>query len=222
VSEFTRNAIMGASRVSPDRIGVAPNAVDPALASLLDAGTPQRRGNVILVVGNVLPRKNLLPVARAIRALVTDGLDVRLRVVGQIPDAGQRGATQLSAILGERVSFTGYVDMPQLAAEYLSADVLAFPSLHEGFGIPALEAMYARLPVVVSDRAALPEVVGDGGLIVPSSDVGAWRVALGRVLDGGSGLARSMSDRGRLRVAAYSWDTSAAVTAAALLAAARR
>jgi glycosyltransferase involved in cell wall biosynthesis len=222
VSEFTRQAILHTGRVDPGRISVASNAVDPVLAALLRGGTPRRRGGTVLAVGNVLPRKNLHPLARAVRALADDGADVRLRIVGQIPAAGRRVATGIAAILADRVSFTGYVDARQLAGEYLSADVLAFPSLHEGFGIPALEAMSAGLPVIVSDQAALPEVVGEAGLVVPASDVGRWRLALDRVLDGRSGLSAALAAGGRHRLAAYDWDTSAAATAAALLAAARR
>lgn len=219
VSEFTRQAMVRTRLVDADRVTIAPNAVDPVLAALIDAGTAVRTGTTVLVVGNVLPRKNLATVTAAVARLRSAGLPVRLRVVGQVPDAGAGEASQAVDLLGDAVSFTGYIEPSQLADEYLTADVLAFPSLYEGFGIPALEAMHAGLPVVVSDRAALPEVVGAAGLVVPAADVPGWERALASLLrPSRPGLAESLVAKGRLRVAAYDWDTSAAVTASALLA----
>ena len=221
VSEFTRQAMVRTRLVDADQVTVAPNAVDPVLGALIDAGPACRTGTTVLVVGNVLPRKNLGAVTGAVAGLRAAGLPVRLRVVGQVPRAGAGEAGRTADLLGDAVSFTGYVEPSQLAAEYLTADVLAFPSLYEGFGIPALEAMYAGLPVVVSDRAALPEVVGPAGLVVPADDVPAWERALSSLLRPSQpGLAESLIAKGRQRVASYDWDTSAAVTAGALLAAA--
>ncbi len=132
-----------------------------------------------------------------------------MRVVGSVPDAGRRDEQDLRTILGKAVSFTGYVDDRQLAQEYLAADVLGFPSLFEGFGIPALEAMCADLPVVVSDTTSLPEVVGDAGAVIPARDVGAWESALRRVHDNPT-WREDMVSRGRRRAAQFTWRQSAA------------
>ena len=217
-SEFTRRGVVERFQVDPARVSVAPNAVDPGLAQLIDAAPrPESRTGAqrVIVVGNVLPRKNLATLATAIAGLRSDGVEVELRVVGRVPDAGREIEEQLRSRLGPAVSFTGYVTAEQLAAEYVAADLLAFPSRFEGFGIPALEAMYAGVPVVASDAGSLPEVVGDAGLVVPSLDVGAWTTGIGDLLTD----PRRRSDllaKGRQRVTTYSWTASASTVLDAL------
>ncbi|HTW21834.1 MAG TPA: glycosyltransferase family 1 protein [Mycobacteriales bacterium] len=217
-SEFTRQGVIERFGVDPDRVSVAPNAVDPGLAQLIDA-VPRSEGrsgtNRVLVVGNVLPRKNLGTVAAAVAALRATGLEIELRVVGRVPDAGREIERDLRHRLGEAVSFTGYVSPAQLAAEYVAADLLAFPSLFEGFGIPVLEAMYAGIPVIVSHAGSLPEVAGDAGLVVPSLDVDGWRAAIGDLLDDAP-RRRELVAAGHRRVAEYSWAASAAAALDAL------
>ncbi len=184
VSEFSKADLVRVYGVDPARVEVVPNAVDPRLAELL-ALTPVDRGGrpVVLVVGNVLPRKNLPVVARAVHLMRERGSDVVLRVVGTVHPTGRRHAEEAHRLLGDALSMTGYLPLEQLARELRRAHVLAFPSLFEGFGIPALEAMAAGLPVVVSDRTSLPEVVADAGLVAAAEDVEAWADALQRALE---------------------------------------
>jgi glycosyltransferase involved in cell wall biosynthesis len=162
----------------------------------------------------VLPRKNLPVVARAVRLMRDRGEDVVLRVVGTVHPTGRRDEAVARSELGEHVTFTGYVSRETLACELRSAHVLAFPSLFEGFGIPALEAMAARLPVVVSDRTSLPEVVGAAGLVVPAEDPDAWAAALTRPLQ--PATSADLVAAGTLREAEFRWDRSAAGVAAVL------
>jgi glycosyltransferase involved in cell wall biosynthesis len=215
VSEFTKADLVATYHLRPDQVTVAPNAVDPRMAAVL-AATPESRGGrpTVLMVGNVLPRKNLPVVARAVRLMRDRGEDVVLRVVGTVHPTGRRDEAVARSELGEHVTFTGYVSRETLACELRSAHVLAFPSLFEGFGIPALEAMAARLPVVVSDRTSLPEVVGAAGPVVPAEDPGAWAEALTRALQ--PAVAAELVAAGTLREAEFRWDRSAAGVAAAL------
>jgi glycosyltransferase involved in cell wall biosynthesis len=220
VSEFSKADLVRVYDLDPDRVTVVPNAVDPRLTADL-AQTPVTRDGrpTVLMVGNVLPRKNLPMLARALRLMRDRGEDVTLRVIGSVHPGGRRDARTAQELLGDDVSFSGYVARETLARELRSAHVLAFPSLFEGFGIPALEAMAAGLPVVVSDRAALPEVVGDAGQVVPAEDPEAWATALGRLLQPEEGARAAIA--GSSRVAQFGWPGPARLVAAALAQVAR-
>ena len=108
---------------------------------------------------------------------------------------------------------TGYVSDARLDALYRGADVLAYPSLYEGFGLPLLEAMARGTPVVASRATVLPETGGDAALYFDPLDVGDIAQTLGRVLGEGS-LRDDLVARGRARVARFSWEKTAAATLA--------
>jgi glycosyltransferase involved in cell wall biosynthesis len=215
VSEFSKADLVRVYGLDPDRITVVPNAVDPRLMADLAQTPSARQGRpTVLMVGNVLPRKNLPMLAEAVRLMRTQGVDIALRVIGTVHADGRRDAAMAQQLLGDDVSFSGYVERGTLARELRSAHVLAFPSLFEGFGIPALEAMAAGLPVVVSDRAALPEVVGNAGLVMPAEDPEAWAAALLRLLEPEEAARRSLA--GSYRFAEFGWERSARLVAAVL------
>jgi glycosyltransferase involved in cell wall biosynthesis len=222
VSEFTRGRIIELYGVPPDRVRVAPNAVDPDLALRLSAhpkhgqDRPPHGGWTILAVGNVLPRKNLGIAAEAVAGLVRAGLDARLRIVGSVPDQGRDLAAAMQRILGDRVSFSGYVTLDQLVDEYRSADTLVMPSSYEGFGIPVLEAMTAGIPVVTSDSSALREVGGGAALLAPLGVLDSWADQLGAIASDAV-LRDDLIARGSAQAALFDWENSAKVTAAALV-----
>jgi glycosyltransferase involved in cell wall biosynthesis len=110
--------------------------------------------------------------------------------------------------LGEHIIFTGHVDEDDLLALYQSADVFAYPSLYEGFGLPLLEAMACGVPVVCSNRASLPEVAGDAALLVDPTDEPAIAAALVRALHDDD-LRREMVAKGLRRAREFTWDRAA-------------
>ncbi len=112
--------------------------------------------------------------------------------------------------VGELVQFTGFIEEPDLPALYSAASLFCFPSLYEGFGLPPLEAMACGTPVICSNSSSLPEVVGDGGLLVAPRSA-AISAAITEVLTNDN-LRQRLRKRGMARTAMFSWDTAASKT----------
>jgi glycosyltransferase involved in cell wall biosynthesis len=142
---------------------------------------PQNRRPVVLCFGQA-PNKNAERVIEAVR-----GLDVELRIVGHLP------ATTSQLLAATDVAYSNGVGLTdtELVEWYAAADVVAFPSLYEGFGMPIVEAQALGRPVVTSDRAPMNEVAGGGALLVDPEDVASIRAGIERVLTEPD-LARSL------------------------------
>lgn len=211
-TEYTRAQLLEHYRVPPERVLLAPLALDPALARKLGERPPSRSRPIVLCVGTVLPRKNLPVVAQAVRQLRAAGNDVRLRLVGPVRPPGERHLAQMRSLLGEALEVVGAVSEEQLAREYAAASVLAYPSLHEGFGLPLLEGMAAGVPVVSSNATCLPEVAGGAALLVAPKDVIGWATAIEEALN----RPEARQAAGRERVRLFTWERTGAVVRHAL------
>jgi glycosyltransferase involved in cell wall biosynthesis len=110
--------------------------------------------------------------------------------------------------LQNRVLFPGFVAEDDLSALYSSANILAFPSLYEGFGLPVLEAMACGLPVIASSVSSLPEVTGNAALLVDPSNVEDMADAMLKLVENVD-LRKSLRNKGFKRVEQFSWYTSA-------------
>ncbi len=213
-TSYTRDRLVEHYRLDPAKVLVAPLAVDRRLGRLINqAERPDAsRQRVVLCVGTLLPRKNLPIVARSVGRLGAGGRDVRLRLVGPVRSGGQADLALMRQVLGDALEVVGVVSQEQLVQEYLRADVLAFPSRYEGFGLPVLEAMAAGTPVVCSSATCLPEVVGDAAVLVDPLDELAWVAGLGAVLED----PQQLGAQGRARAAAFTWEATGAVVRDAL------
>jgi glycosyltransferase involved in cell wall biosynthesis len=167
-------------------------------------------GPFILGLGTLQPRKNFEGLIRAYAALKRER-----RVPHRLVIGGGRGwlfqtieATIDELDLEDDVLLIGFVEEADLPALYRQADLFAFPSLYEGFGIPILEAMACGTPVVTSDVSSLPEVAGDAGLLVSPQDVEALAQALWHLLDD-STLVCELVAKGFEQVRQFSWRRSA-------------
>src|SRR5262249_11833205 len=120
---------------------------------------------------------------------------------------------QLAEELGDRVRLLGPVHRQQLFPLFAGADLFAFPSRHEGFGIPVLEAMAQGAPVVCADIPALREVAGDAAVFVAPDDVDGWIDAITATV-GQDAAHDALVEAGHERVARYSWERCARETAA--------
>jgi alpha-1,3-rhamnosyl/mannosyltransferase len=167
----------------------------------------------VLFMGTLEPRKNVGVLLDAYASLVArDSRVPRLVLAGHAtPDAAPWLAQAGSAPLAGHVDVRGYVPAADRRAVYEGALALVMPSHHEGFGIPALEAMTLGVPVIVASRGALPEVTGDASLQFDPADAGALASALRRVIDDAA-LRATMRERGFSRAAAYGAAAMASAT----------
>jgi glycosyltransferase involved in cell wall biosynthesis len=201
VSADTANDLNVLLRVRPDRIRVVHNGVDAMFFG--DAPSTRINERYVLFVGTPEPRKNLKRLAEAVGLLRSRGDRLSLVVAG----AGGWGE---GLAQGEGIEHVGRVSDSELHGLYANAACLAIPSLHEGFGLPALEAMAAGTPVVAADVGALPEVTGGAAILVDPENSTA-------IADG---IERAISDRGRLvalgraQARRFTWEITAALTAA--------
>ena len=123
--------------------------------------------------GADMPLKGLNYLLLALAAL-NRNRDVRLTVIGTPKRGGLVAGLVRDLGLGEKVYFTGRVSQEEFRWHYAKASAAVVPSVYEGFGLPAGEAMASGLPVVSTTGGALPEVVGDAGLLVPPRDPAPW------------------------------------------------
>ncbi|MDO8837213.1 MAG: glycosyltransferase family 1 protein [Vicinamibacterales bacterium] len=165
----------------------------------------------ILFVGTLEARKNVVGLLDAYARLVARMPDApRLALAGGRPPVADPGLdARLNGPLAPRIDALGYLDPAARASVYAGARLLVLPSRMEGFGLPVLEAMALGVPVVVSDRGALPEVAGDAGLVCPPDDVDGLAASIERVLTE-PGLAASMRERGFVQAARFRWRDAAA------------
>ena len=215
-SEHTKGELVELLGVEPARVAVTPYGVSPRFRTMdVDAAWLRERFGIdrryVLCVGTLEPRKNMVGALRAFREVARTVDDVLLVLVG---GGGWRNA-EFEAELGDRdrLCLTGHVSDEELARLYAGASCFLYPSLYEGFGLPVLEALASGTPVVTSDRASLPEVVGDAGLSVSPQDVDALADAVTRVLTDPD-LAADLRRRGLARAALRTWDSCAAATVA--------
>jgi glycosyltransferase involved in cell wall biosynthesis len=168
-------------------------------------------------VGSAKPHKNLIALLRAFDAARDALTDHDLVLVGAFEHQRtlDAEAIALARSLGSRVRLVGDADDAAVRAFVANASALVLPSLYEGFGLPAIEAMAAGCPCLVSSAASLPEVCGDGAVYFDPNDPADIAGQLVRVLTDGELRARLVS-AGRARAASFDWDDTASRTAAAL------
>ena len=172
--------------------------------------TPPEPGPFVLAVGDLRGKKNLIRLVRAFRAARAEGLPHRLVLVGLDLGAGDL----IRAEAGDApVELTGFISDERLDELMRGADVLAYPSLYEGFGSAVTDAQRRGTPVIASNVTSLPEAGGDGGEYFDPMDVDDIAATLLRVLNDERLRAR-MIERGLAHAATLSWKRAARETAA--------
>jgi len=224
ISQCTKNDLCARFGFDPARMFVTPLAADteifrPCQDAQAIVGVRQRYGigetPYVLSLATVTPHKNMGFLLEAFARLVRQQPDCDLKLVL----AGGKGATaeriqamlNTDATLAPRVVLTGYVAESDLRALYGGAMMFAFPSLYEGFGLPPLEAMQCRVPVVCSNRSSLPEVIGDGGMLLDPTDTDAWGDALWQLWRD-QPRRQALAEKALARAGQFSWRRTADLT----------
>jgi glycosyltransferase involved in cell wall biosynthesis len=202
-SAFSREELLGVLAVARERVHV----VYPGVAEDFCAVRRRPSGQpLILVPGTVERRKNLEVLIRVLSAI--DGA----RIVSVGPhtpyrDECERVAEQLG--VRDRVEFRGYVERAELLDLYATCALVAVPSLYEGFGYAAAQALCAGTPVLASDRASLPEVVNGAATLVAAQDESAWAHAIAALLADSSSAETRAAQQRAASIARFSWSASA-------------
>lgn len=214
ISHATRADIADFFPGLAEKVVVIPNGVHPLYygqATETDearaAGWGWVRSPRLLYAGGYDVRKNVATLIRAARGVFARMGDGQLLLVGA---AGREDITRLAAEAGvaDRVVMTGRLNRDELAALYRRADVFAFPSTYEGFGLPPAQALAAGTPVVAGRTPAVAEVLGDAAVLVNPTAVDEWEAAICQVL-ADSVRTREMVERGRMRAADFAWEAVA-------------
>ncbi|GIV02519.1 MAG: glycosyl transferase family 1 [Fimbriimonadales bacterium] len=205
VSETSKNDIVRLLGVPPEKVVVTYNGVDARFRPVGEGEVSACRakygieGSYCLTVGTLWPRKNMTLAVEAMK-LLPENVPHRLVIVGK---AGWEAVAD-----HPRVLRTGYVPDEDMPALYCGADLYLCPSRYEGFGLPVVEAMACGTPVVSSSGGALPEVVGDAGVVIPSWEPEEWARVIQELLGNWSMLAQ-MREAGLERSKRFTWRKAA-------------
>ncbi|HSD85245.1 MAG TPA: glycosyltransferase family 1 protein [Anaerolineae bacterium] len=215
ISECTRRDVHRLYGVPLDRIDVA----YPGVAETLRRADPDRvqefrrlknlPDKFLLYLGTLEPRKNLTMLVHAFAQLKREQPEAVLVLAGGIGWlADETFAAIESCGMKDSVVLPGYVTPEEKAWWYAAATAFVFPSFYEGFGLPPLEAMACGTPVITANTAALPEVVGEAGLLIAPDDVSGWAAALKRIwID--EAYRAELADRGVRQAQPFTWFNTA-------------
>jgi len=214
VSEFSKQRIIELCGIAPDKVEVVysgvgsqfrPHSAEQIAAAREQLGLPDR---YMLCVGSLEPRKNLVRLLQAWQG-------VQPRLQGQsLVVAGAKGHVFRDAGLAEPprgVHLAGYLTDDVLPAVYAGAEMLVYPSVYEGFGLPVLEAMASGVPVVTSSVTALAEVAGDAAVTVDPLSVESIAAGIEK-LTSETALRRALIEKGLSRARQFTWERAAAET----------
>lgn len=218
VSQFSKNRIEKILRKNPNEIKVIYNGLSECFANFKyekkqDEKTKKEYGlpdNYILCLSTLEPRKNLRLLVDALNDLINEKkIDIDLVL------AGRRGwlvddlLSNLAPSTIERIHFTGFVDDSLLPYIYLNAKIFVFPSIYEGFGIPPIEAMSMGGPVISSDAASLPEVLGDAAFYFKNQNLEELKNQILNVMNLTKEQIKVAKECGIARANRFRWKTEA-------------
>ncbi len=196
--------------IDRDRFRIAPNGIDTDL--FVPQPEIERCPHRLIVTNSAdTPLKGLYYLLHTV-ARVAAVRPVELVVVGQPKKNGGIERLIRTLGIGDRITFTGRIDAARFVRHYARATAAVIPSVYEGFGLPAGEAMACAVPVISTTGGALPEVIGDGGMLVPPRDIGALEAAIHHVFNHPK-WAQALALKGYNRVQSrFTWRNTAEQT----------
>jgi len=220
ISGFSATEITAAYRIPMERITVTPLGADDAFAPAMSGGLRDLPSSVsqpyLLHVGDLHERRNLAMLVDAVLE-ARRSLDKSCSALSLVLAGVDRGVGDSLREIADRsgaanvVVQLGSVREEQLRALYAGAVALTYPSWYEGFGLPLVEAMKCGIPVIASNAASMPEVVGDAGILLDPADRQAWTTAIVDVAGSDRTRARLRS-AGLRRSAEFTWERTATLT----------
>jgi glycosyltransferase involved in cell wall biosynthesis len=203
LSESGKRDIVERYNTNPEKVDVTYLAPRPAFSTLMRAKGAD--DPFLLFVGNVQPRKNIETIIQAVNLLAKDGRALPLIVAGRLSNESAHVVRLVRQLGLERlIRFLDYVPDQHLLELYASATALVHPAFYEGFGLTLVEAMVQGTPVLAANTSAIPEVVGEAGLLIDPSDPVAWADAIARVA-GDRPLRDRLSAQSVNRSRSFSW-----------------
>ncbi|MFB4159246.1 glycosyltransferase family 4 protein [Geomicrobium sp. JSM 1781026] len=210
VSEFSRKELLQhlALRIHDSKIKTIYNGVSPSWFKLnknIQISSPY-----IVFVGNVKPHKNLRILLEAFD-FIKDQFQIELVIVGKkdgFINGDNKLLTEQLKKMDDKIKFTGYVSDFEIKNYISNAQLLVFPSLYEGFGLPPLEAMASGVPTVVSNVASMPEVCGDATIYFNPTDSADLAQAIEKVLND-KNLQKHLINKGKENALKFTWEKSA-------------
>ncbi|MEI7593245.1 MAG: glycosyltransferase family 1 protein [Actinomycetes bacterium] len=215
LSQFVRRDVVDRLDIADEQILIVPPGIDPpyVVDERMISHTRRRHGlgqrPIFLYPAITYPHKNHVTLVRAFSRLARANPEPLLVLTGGEAQAEGELRGEIERLgLGRRVIRTGRIPAGELDAMLATATALTFPSRYEGFGLPVLEAMNRGVPVIASSVTALPEVIGDSGLLIDPDDLEGWSDAMALLLADPT-RAQQLVIRGHDRAARFSWKASA-------------
>jgi glycosyltransferase involved in cell wall biosynthesis len=220
ISEFSKDEIVKYLKYPEDRIEIVYPGVDHSVyykkrdREILRKHNIQDNEKIVLYVGSETPRQNVPVLLEAFSMLKKIIPNIKLIKIGESQSYGARRKILnliMKLDLVEDIIFPGYVQEEELPLWYNASDILVYPCDYAGFGLPPLEAMACGTPVITSNTSSLPEVVGNGGIMVDPHDVEAMALHMHNVLTQDD-LNKKLVEHGLKRSKLFTWDKAAKET----------
>jgi len=218
-SEHTKRDVVETLKVNERKVYSIHHGVQPGFQKVLEPGRIHAfrerfslRNPYVLYVGNIKPHKNIPTLLRAFERIAASYKDLDLVFAGELLSKNNYLTKLVQTLgIGRRIRDLGHLATEELVRCYSEAEVLVLPSLYEGFGFTAVEAMACETPVVAANTSSLPEVVGEAGLIFEALDPKSLEDALRTVLSEPQ-TRRRLAEEGKRNIRRFSWDQAAQET----------